>query len=75
MEEAEYILYSFFRFRNLFVYSIALPHVTHSCQEKCLVQSCRMLVCYMEDGVTDAHSLTKYAVSAEKCLMFGLVLH
>lgn len=33
MEEAEYTLYSFFRFRNLVVYTVALPHVTPSCSK------------------------------------------
>lgn len=71
MEEAEYILYSFLRFRNLIVCTTALPHVTYSCQEISLVQSWGMLVCYLKDGVTDAVTLTKYAASAEKCYSLG----
>lgn len=75
MEEAEYILYSFFRLRNLIAYATAQPLVTHSCQETSLMQSCRMSVFYLEEGITDGVTLSKYTVFEVKCLMLRLVLH
>lgn len=54
---------------------VALLHVTRSCSEVSPVQSCRTLVNCWKDGVTGAVTLTEYAVSAEKYVAFGLVLH